>query len=259
MQMNLQSQRKTFLNVCFDPLTMDETIKLIEESIHKKVFIQHVVVNVAKLIYAQNNNELRKTINECQIINVDGAGIVLGAKMLGINIPERVTGIDLMEKLVEVSEKRSYRIFFLGAREQTLQKVMEVYLKKYPNLQIAGYRNGYFSENDEAAIAEQVKNSNADILFVAISSPKKELFLNKYSKYMNVPFVMGVGGSFDVVAGAVKRAPAWMQKYGMEWFYRFLQEPGRMWKRYLYTNVFYSLLLLRELISLKLTRSRQTL
>lgn len=246
--MEAQKNRYSFLNVHFDSLTMDETLELIAESIEKKAFIQHVVINVAKLIYAQKNNELRQTINDCQIINVDGAGVVLGAKLLGLNIPERVTGIDLMERLVQMSEQKSYRIFFLGAKNEILDEVIKVYKKRYPNLEVAGARNGYFSAEEEQTVAQEIRDSRADILFVAISSPKKEMFLNKYKELMQVPFVMGVGGSFDVVAGKVKRAPVWMQNYGMEWVYRLIQEPGRMWKRYFYTNAMFLALVIKEVI-----------
>ena len=113
-----------------------------------------------------------------------------------------------------------------------------MYSDKYSNDIIAGYRNGYFDENQEQDIAKQISQSGANILFVAISSPKKEFFLNQNKQFLkNVNFIMGVGGSFDVVSGLVKRAPLWMQKIGMEWFYRFAQEPKRMWKRYLIGNI----------------------
>ena len=111
---------------------------------------------------------------------------------------------------------------------------------------IAGYRNGYFNKEEEKSIAQEIANSGADILFVAISSPTKEIFLNQYKDIINTPFIMGVGGSFDVVSGKVERAPVWMQNAGLEWFYRFLQEPRRMWKRYLYTNSMFLWLVLKE-------------
>ena len=109
-------------------------------------------------------------------------------------------------------------------------------LQQYPNLQIVGVRNGYFNPEDEEKMVEEMSASGADMMFVAFSSPKKEFWVNKYLKELRIPFVMGVGGSFDVVAGVTDRAPKWMQDHGMEWFYRFIQEPGRMWNRYIVGN-----------------------
>ena len=118
-------------------------------------------------------------------------------------------------------------------------------LSKYPNLKIAGYHHGYFW-NDEEKIVQKIKNSRSQLLFVAITSPKKENFINKWKKDLNVNFVMGVGGTFDIVAGKIKRAPVWMQNNGLEWVYRIIQEPKRMWKRYLVTNTKYLLILIKE-------------
>lgn len=242
------NKRIKFFGIYLDIITMDETIEQISKIINNREIVQHVVVNVAKLVYAQKDEKLKNIINSCRLINVDGAGIILGAKLLGINIPERVAGIDLMEKLIEYSSKNSYKIYFFGAKEEVISKVVEIYQKKYPDIKIAGYRNGYYSEQEEELIVKDIKESKADILFVAMGSPKKEMFLNKYVEEMQVPFVMGVGGSFDVVAGKTKRAPALMQKFGFEWLYRLFQEPGRMWKRYLYTNIEFLFLILKESI-----------
>ena len=121
-------------------------------------------------------------------------------------------------------------------KDEVVKKTVEKFQHQYPRLSIAGFRNGYFSENDEPEIATVIRGSKADMLFVAISSPKKEFFLERNLAAMNVPFVMGVGGSFDIIAGKTRRAPAWMQRIGLEWFYRLINEPSRMWKRYLVSN-----------------------
>lgn len=244
--------RIIFFGVNLDIITMQETLERISKFIKNKEGVQHVVVNVAKLVYAQKDTQLREIINSCPLINVDGAGVILGAKFLGINIPERVAGIDLMDKLIEYSAQKGYRPYFFGAKEEIVTSVVEIYKEKYPQLEIAGYRNGYYNDNEEADVVENIKNSKADILFVAMGSPKKEIFLNKYSKAMEVPFTMGVGGSFDVVAGKVQRAPMWMQKTHSEWIYRLIQEPKRMWKRYLVTNTIFLAMILKEFFKQKL-------
>ena len=156
--------------------------------------------------------------------------------------------------LISVSyNKKEYKIFFLGAKEEIVKKVVQKYSHQYSNNIIAGYRNGYFSTEDEKNIAQQIADSGAQILFVAISSPTKENFLYNHRKTLaKVSFVMGVGGSFDVVSGLVKRAPLWMQNTGLEWLYRLLQEPQRMWKRYLVGNTKFILLVFKEWLKIKL-------
>ena len=169
--------------------------------------------------------------------------------MLGIAIPERVTGVDLMLNLVKKASEKSYKLYFLGAKKEVVKKLVEMFKIENPDLQIVGYRNGYFSQSEEKQVVEEIKNSGADILFVGVSSPKKKFFLNKYAKYMEVPFVMGLGGSFNVVAGYVRRAPIWMRRAGLEWLYRLNTEPRRMWKRYLTTNTIFLGMVLKALIT----------
>lgn len=252
MKNNRMANRINFFGINLDIITMQETLEQISKFIENKAGVQHVVVNVAKLVYAQKDEQLREIINACPLINVDGAGVILGAKFLGIDIPERVAGIDLMEKLIEYSAQKGYRPYFFGAKEEIVKSVVEIYKEKYPELEIAGYRNGYYSENEESNVVEAIKDSDADILFVAMGSPKKEIFLSKYSKMMEVPFTMGVGGSFDVVAGRVQRAPMWMQKIHSEWVFRLIQEPKRMWKRYFVTNSIFLGMILSEFFKSKL-------
>jgi len=218
---------------------MEDTVLTIHKSIQKRLAIQHIVVNAAKMVHMQKDRKLCESVVNSDIINADGMAVVWAAKFLGQPLPEKVSGIDLMVKLVELAAKQKYKIFFFGAKEEVVSTVVANYSKRYGKDLIAGYRNGYFSKEEEPLIAEQIAESKADILFVAISSPTKEIFLNQYKEIMNVPFIMGVGGSFDVVSGKTKRAPLWMQNYGLEWFYRFLQEPRRMWKRYLVTNTLF--------------------
>ena len=238
--------RIAMLNTCVDPLTMEETIVKIKDFIKNKECVQHVVINASKVNLIQQDRNLREIVNNCPLINADGQSIVWAAKKLGYYIPERVTGIDLFQRMVEDSEKEGYRVYFFGAKEEVVKKVVEIYMSKYPNLQVAGYRNGYFTEEEGIKIAKDIRDSKADILFVAFSSPKKEYWIDKYKDIMEVPFSMGVGGSFDIVAGVTKRAPRWMQKCGMEWFYRFVQEPKRMWERYIIGNFNFIQLVLKD-------------
>lgn len=238
--------RITLLNCPIDKLSMLQTVDLINEGIQNNKRIKHVVVNVAKIVYMQKDRQLYDYVTSSDIINADGLPIVWGSKFLGDSLPERVAGIDLMQELVSLAYKQKYKVFFFGAEEKIVAKVCEIYTKQYSPYIIAGYRNGYYREQEEENVVAQIANSKAHILFVGISSPQKEAFLNKYKHIINIPFIMGVGGSFDVIAGKTKRAPLWMQKIGMEWFYRLMQEPRRMWRRYLYTNFMFIFYVLRE-------------
>lgn len=247
----LKPRRVEFMGAQIDALTMRETVSRIAELIDRREMAQHVVVNVAKLMTMRQDAKLRDIVNNSTLVNADGAGIIWGAKLLGIDIPERVAGIDLMQELIENANRRGDRLFFLGAEEDVVRDVVTIYKRRYPNLQICGYRNGYYRPGDELAIATQIRNARPDILFVALGSPQKEKFISEFKDVMEVPFVMGVGGSFDVVAGKVKRAPLWMQNAGLEWCYRLAQEPGRLWKRYLVTNAEYGWALLAQAVKPK--------
>ncbi|WP_221769652.1 WecB/TagA/CpsF family glycosyltransferase [Listeria booriae] len=220
-----------------DCLTMQETVAKVDEIIHAKIPVQHVVINANKINLMQTDEKLRSIVNSSPLINADGASILLAAKMLGKKVPERVTGIDLMEEVLKLANEKAYRVFFFGATEEVVRKVVFTYSRKYPNIQIVGHENGYFDAESSDDIAKEIRDNQADIVLVAFSSPKKEFWIHEQLENMNAPFVMGVGGSFDVVAGKTKRAPVWMQKLGCEWFYRFIQEPRRMFQRYIGGNL----------------------
>ncbi len=249
-------QRIFVLGCPIDNLSLKETHARIDEIIAGRVPSQHVVINVDKILKIRRDSELLRIVSACDLINPDGMPVVWASRLLGTPLKERIAGIDLMEKLVERSQKSGYRLYFLGAREDVIAKVIAHYRRKYPGIDIAGYRNGYWDQLEEGRVVENIRQSGADILFVAISSPKKELFLNRYLKEMGVPFVMGVGGSFDVVAAKVKRAPLWMQKAGLEWFFRFCQEPHRLWRRYLIGNTAFLVLLCKEVFRYKVLGKR---
>ena len=230
--------RVNFIGIPLDNLSMSETLDRIENSISNNKQIHHCVINAGKFVKMQNDKKLLASVINSDIINADGMGIVWAARFLGHEIKERVAGIDLMENLVELAHKKEFKCFFLGAKEQVVKKIVDHYSNKYSSQVIAGYRNGYFDIEEEKIIIDQIIKSRPNFLFVAMTSPKKEVFLNKYKAILkSVNLIMGVGGSFDVISGEIKRAPLFMQKLGLEWFYRFAQEPRRMWRRYLIGNL----------------------
>ena len=244
-------KRVDILGLPIDVLTMQDTMQLIRTSIIERTPIQHVVVNAAKMVNAQRDEKLRQSIIESDVVNADGQAVVWASRFLGKPLPERVAGIDLMENLVQMAHQNRFKIFFLGAEKDVVESVVIKYKEKFGEDIIAGFRDGYFQEHEELNIAEFIADSQADILFVAMTSPKKEIFLNRYKEILKTPFVMGVGGSFDVVSGKVKRAPIWMQRSGLEWFYRVVQEPRRMWRRYLVTNTLFVWYVLKARFNLR--------
>src|SRR5690606_32926739 len=235
------------LNSFYNNLSMKETMALIKKAIDKKSQIHHTVINAAKVVALQKDLQLRKSVNESDIINLDGQAVVWAAKFLNNPAKERVSGIDLMVNLVEMAANHNYKVYLLGAKEEVVSKLCQIYTEKYGENLIAGYRNGYFTKEEEQLVINDIVSTKPDLLFVAITSPKKENLLYKYRNELAAgSCILGVGGSFDVLAGYTKRAPLWMQKVGIGWFYRFIQEPKRMWKRYLVGNTRFILLVLKN-------------
>ncbi len=239
-----------------DALTMEQTLQAVEQIILLKHPVQHVVVNAAKLVALERDQRLKHIVNSCQLINADGQSVVWASKLLGRPLPERVAGIDLMHELIQLAARKGYKVYFLGAREDVINSAVITIRHKYPQLKIVGFRNGYFGERENAAVIESIRDARPDILFVGMSSPKKEYWLADNLDKLEVPFCMGVGGSFDVVAGVTRRAPLWLQRCGLEWLYRLAQEPRRMWKRYLIGNTKFILLVLQERWGLYRDRER---
>lgn len=238
-----------FMNIPVDALTMEQTVRVIDNAISEGRSIQHVVINAGKVVLMQRDPKLYDSVIACELINADGQAIVWAARLLGKKIPERVAGVDLMPKLIELAHQKKYKCYFLGATNDVLEKVINIYTAKYGSEIIAGFHHGYFPEEEEESIARAIAKSGADLLFVAISSPKKERFLHQYREILKkVHFQMGVGGTFDIISGNTRRAPIWLQKAGLEWFYRLIQEPTRMWKRYLLGNPVFLWLVFKQLM-----------
>lgn len=242
----MNQDRIQMMGCYVDNLSMEQTLQTIEGFIASGKPHQHVVVNVDKLVKAQKDPELRRIINECALINADGMPVVWASRLLGRPLKERVAGVDLFDALMGRAAEKGWRVYLLGAKEEVVSKVRDVYSRRFPRLVFAGHRNGYWKPEEEQQVVDDITAARADLLFVAISSPKKEQFLGAYQAQMRIPFAMGVGGTFDVFAGKVKRAPVWMQKTGLEWFYRFLQEPRRMFRRYFIEDMAFIGLLFSE-------------
>ncbi len=240
----LSRSRAEVFGIPLDLLTMEETVQRCRELIQEGRPAQHVVVNAGKVVMMDDVPGLREIIRSCDIVNADGQSIVWAGRALGIPVPHRVAGIDLMERLLALAEEQRYPVFFLGATDEVLRAFISEVMRRFPRLWIAGTMNGYFK--DDTKVADMISTSGARLLMVGISSPRKEFFLAEQLPLMGPVFAMGVGGSFDVWAGKTRRAPVWMQQVGLEWFFRLLQEPRRMWKRYLVGNTRFVLLVEKE-------------
>jgi N-acetylglucosaminyldiphosphoundecaprenol N-acetyl-beta-D-mannosaminyltransferase len=207
------------------------------------------VVNAAKIVAMQRDRRLYDAVCGCDLILADGMAVVWASRLLRQPLPERIAGIDLFERLLRVADEKHFSVFFLGAAQDVLDELLLRVHRTYPAMRVVGCRNGYFREEESGSVAAQIRQLRPDMLFVAMSSPRKETFLGRWGSFLNVRVCHGVGGSFDVLAGKVKRAPRWWQVLGLEWLYRVYQEPQRMWKRYLLTNTRFLKMLLRELFA----------
>jgi N-acetylglucosaminyldiphosphoundecaprenol N-acetyl-beta-D-mannosaminyltransferase len=243
------SPRADVLGCAIDRLDMRSTLGAVEEIIAAGVYTQHMAINAAKLVTMHDDPKLTRIVDDCGLVNADGQAVVWASRMLGDPLPARVAGVDLMQELLGLAERKGYRVFFLGAKTDVLATALENILEQQPRLQVAGARDGYFTDAQETEVCEQIRASRADILFVAMSSPRKEYFLGEHGPVLGVPFVMGVGGSIDVIAGVTRRAPTRWQRLGLEWLYRLLQEPRRMFKRYAVTNTRFAVLVGRALLT----------
>ena len=249
--------RANVLGCEIDRLDLDQAVAVCETAIETRGQAQHMAVNVAKLMAIRTDQRLRDSVTQCELITADGQPLVWASRLLRDPLPERVAGIDLMNSLLARAATRKYRVYMLGARAEILERAVDRLREQYPDLAIVGHQDGYYEGSEEPAIAAKIAADRPDMLFVAMSSPRKEYFLARYRDQMAVPFVMGVGGSIDVVAGLRSRAPVMLQRLGLEWLFRLVQEPRRLAPRYVTTNVPFVLLLIREFILVRVMgRSR---
>jgi N-acetylglucosaminyldiphosphoundecaprenol N-acetyl-beta-D-mannosaminyltransferase len=241
------ADRAEVLGCVIDRLDMGEAARRCDAYVRYGSGAQHMAVNAAKIVAMRHDRTLRRLVDECDLVTADGQAVVWASRLLGDPLPTRVAGIDLMLELLALAERRGYSVYFLGARADVLARAIVRLRERHPQLEIAGCRDGYFSEAEEPAVATSIRAARPDLLFVAMSTPRKEYFLGRWGPELDVPFSMGVGGAVDVVAGITKRAPLPLQRLGLEWAFRLLQEPRRLFKRYLVTNLVFIGLTLRQL------------
>ena len=240
--------RIAFLGTPVDLISAEETAGRALQAMQGGPAVTHVALNVAKFVKMRHDEELRSDIEQADLIGIDGMGLVLALRLFGQRRVERVAGVDLMFALFERCATLGLRPFVLGAKPEVLERAAAVARERWPGLDFAGLQDGYFSPAEEQDVAERIRASGADCLFVAMPTPRKERFLHQHGRSLGVPFIMGVGGSVDVLAGQVSRAPLWLQRLGLEWLHRLIQEPRKMFWRYASTNAAFAAIVARACV-----------
>lgn len=229
-----------------DPWTMEQTVAATNALIRDGRFAHLIGVNADKLLQMCDNAEMDACVRRCEVVNADGASMVMAAKKFGTPLPERVAGVDLMWELCGLAEREGYKVYLLGAKAEVVEKTAAVLMEKYHGMDIVGFRDGYFGNDEFDAVVAEVEATSPDIVFIGITSPKKERLIERFRELGARGAFVGVGGSFDVVSGNIPRAPMWMRRANLEWLFRMMQEPGRLIKRYAVGNIRFYLLLRKE-------------
>ncbi|MFJ8031748.1 WecB/TagA/CpsF family glycosyltransferase [Streptomyces sp. NPDC096032] len=238
--------RQSLFGVELDPLTMDETVERCLEAVRDGRKLEIGVVNAAKLVNMRRDQRLARAVAGCDLVLADGQAVVWASRVLRAPLPERVAGIDLFLRLLGEAESAGMSVYFLGAKQDVLERMLLRVADRFPDLKVAGSRNGYFDDSEQESIADGIARSGAHMLFLGMTSPKKEIFTAAHGERTGARIVHGVGGSFDILAGVTRRAPEAWQRWGMEWLYRALQEPRRLGRRYVTTNAAFLLMTARE-------------
>jgi N-acetylglucosaminyldiphosphoundecaprenol N-acetyl-beta-D-mannosaminyltransferase len=243
------------LGLHFDRVTMDSAVaRCLEWCQAPRASHAVITANASHLCMMRRDPELWRSCRAGDLVVADGMSVVWALRAAGLAVPERVAGVDLMARLLAAGSERGLRVYFLGARPEVVERLATLCRTQHPGLVVAGWRDGYFSAAEQVAVVEEIREREPDLLFVGMPSPFKETFCERHRGRLNVPVMMGVGGSFDVLAGFVQRAPRRVQSLGLEWLWRLLMEPRKLWRRYLTTNSEFLWLAGREVLARRLGR-----
>lgn len=220
-------KKEHILGVGVHAVTMEEAREQVLNFLNEDTCRMVFTPNPEFIMEAKVNQKFKDILNKGDLVIPDGIGVVIGAKILGTPLKGRVPGFDLIQEVFNAIKGTDKSVYFFGAGPGVAEEAIEKMQEKYPGLKVAGYRNGYFDPEDEEQIVEDINKSGADLLLVGLGAPKQELFMNKYREELKPKVAAGIGGSFDGMAGRVKRAPLFFQKVGLEWFYRLLKQPSR--------------------------------
>jgi N-acetylglucosaminyldiphosphoundecaprenol N-acetyl-beta-D-mannosaminyltransferase len=250
------TQSPELLGLSFDALSMDETVdRCIAWCRAPRAPHTVITANASHLCMMRRDGDLRRACQAGDLAVADGMSVVWALRASGAPVPERVAGVDLMTRLLEAGARHGLRVYFLGARREVVSALADRCARDFPGLVVAGWRDGYFTPSDHAAIVDEIRSAAPHLLFVGMPSPFKETWCELHRERLDVPVIIGVGGSFDVLAGFIRRAPRAAQAMGMEWAWRLLMEPRKLWKRYLTTNSEFLWLAGREIVARRTGRA----
>ncbi|MGE5405457.1 MAG: WecB/TagA/CpsF family glycosyltransferase [Candidatus Saccharibacteria bacterium] len=211
-----------------DVVDMAQAVQTVETAIHNRTPLNIVTLNAEMIYQAQNDRDLMRLYAQAGLVTPDGIGTVWALRRQGYAAAERVTGIDLSDRIIQLAVIRNWGIFLLGGQPSVADKAAEALQIDYPGLRIVGTHHGYFPENNDKAIVEQIRQARPEVLLAALGAPKQDYWIEKYLAELEVPVCIGIGGSLDVWSGNTKRAPAFWQRAGLEWLYRLISEPSRI-------------------------------
>ena len=221
------AERVNILGVDVDAVTMAEAVDVVRRAMDTRAGVMVATANAEMLMRATHDEELRRILNASALVVPDGAGTVWAARHLGHAMPERVAGYDLAQELLRCAPAEGRRVYFFGSAPGVAEKAKAKAEQLYPGIEIVGVRNGFFSPADNAAIIAEIRTARPDLLLVALGVPKQEKWIAAHLAELDVPVAIGVGGTLDVMAGVMKRAPYWMQRAKLEWLFRGLMQPKR--------------------------------
>jgi N-acetylglucosaminyldiphosphoundecaprenol N-acetyl-beta-D-mannosaminyltransferase len=254
-----RAERAELLGLSFDAVTIETAVaRCLEFCRAPRTSHTVITANASHLCMMRHDPELTLACRAANLTLADGMSVVWALRASAQPVPERLAGVDLMARLLAAAREHGLRIYFLGARHEVVTALVERSRVQHPGIKITGFRDGYFGVDDHLGIVEEIRASRPDILFVGMPSPFKETWCERHRERLEVPVIMGVGGAFDVLAGFIKRAPRWAQALGLEWSWRLLMEPRKLWKRYLTTNIEFIWLAGREIVTRRLERPPTT-
>jgi len=223
-------EQATILGVPVHRVRMEQALRTIEQLIATRTPHLVITADANAILIALDDPEFRQLMAEAALVTPDGAGLLWAGRYSGQPFPERVSGVDLVWHLTRLSHERGYRLFFLGAAPGVAERARENLLRQFPQAQIVGTHHGYFSAEQEPEVIAQIRAARPDVLLIAMGMPRQEKWAHRHRHALNTPVMIGVGGSFDVYAGVVKRAPRWLQQSGLEWLWRLIQDPRKIKK-----------------------------
>jgi N-acetylglucosaminyldiphosphoundecaprenol N-acetyl-beta-D-mannosaminyltransferase len=246
--MNMDRNTIKLFDVNIDVMNQDLLLNRIDSFLNdsKKHKIMHVNIHTLNVVW--KDADLKEILNNSDLVYCDGDGVRLGARFLGFHLPERMTGADWIYDLCNMCEEKGYSIYLLGGKPGVAQEAAQILINRYPRLKITGTQQGYFEKFDgkDNAIIAEINNKSPDILLVGFGSPMQEKWIDNNFKDLNIRIVWAMGAVLDYISGNVSRAPWIMRKYGLEWFYRLILEPNRMWRRYILGNAYFAYKLIKE-------------